>query len=131
MPDNSSDNTVASSLSNLMRQAAGEVSKETQNQIAAHPDLEAVVQKLKSTFAVGKTDAMSPAERAAYKKAVDGADDNAAPAPTTAAATSPTKTATVTPAHDSFTDMLKGVGNVVSDQLMRSYNAAVKEKETK
>jgi hypothetical protein len=147
MPDNtpaSADSAGApNALSNLITKALSEISPETQQAIAGHPNTPGVVAKIQAALGIGsKQDVMSTQEQVAAKDA--GVPTMAHPAadsedaarnavitqmqntrvPTNSESSS--GSASVSTEPDSFVGMLKGVGQLITDQLLHGYNQAAK-----
>ena len=133
------DNTPAAqpSLTELLQQAASEVSPETQAAVIQHPNTPSMFQHLsdaiRTSLGMGtKQDVMGTNEQRAAKDAglstmahpENGAD--IAPTPTPAPTVAPTGDSANhgNPAHEGFLNMIEGVGKLFTTQLMHGYKAA-------
>lgn len=141
---------MADKLSDIIKRAIGETSPETQKDIAAHPDTPGVIAKIHAALGLGQADVMTTPEQMALEQAdptnVVDATKQAAPidspeelarykaisemhdAALKGAETDSEKTAA---SKSSFTDMLKGVGQLITDQLLHGYKQATQPKEDK
>lgn len=145
MPDNTPASEASAgahkALSNLITKALSEISPETQQAIAGHPNTPGVVAKIQAALGIGsKQDVMSTQEQVAARDA--GVPTMAHPASEDAArnavitqmqntrvptnSESSSGSASVSAEPDSFAGMLKGVGQLITDQLLHGYNQAAK-----
>jgi fructose 1,6-bisphosphatase len=141
MPDNTpASASTPNTLSDLITKAISEISPETQQAIAGHPNTSGVVAKIQAALGMrSKQDVMSTPEQVAAKDAgvatmahPDGSDSEAAARNAVitqmqqAKVPSETTRAPVSADGDSFAGMLKGVGQLITDQLLHGYNQASK-----
>jgi len=131
MADQSAANAGQPALSDLIQQAMGEVSTATQAQIAAHPDLEGVINKIKSVLTPTPADVMSVNERAALPEEARPNADTSTNSDTTAHIKPDSAAKSASSGDQSFSDVIKGVGSLMTTMLLHGHQAAAQAASTK
>jgi len=118
------DQSAQPAFSDLIQQAMGEVSTATQAQIAAYPDLEGVINKIKSVLTPTPADVMSVGEKAALPEEARPNADTSTNSDTTAHIKPDSAAKSASGGDQSFSDVIKGVGNLMTTLLLHGHQAA-------